>query len=94
MMIDQCLIMRIFRIVKITVNRKRIYFYPPVELCWYNNVIPADEPYSSPFADELTFNACPAVPMASLWSALAPLTIISPCVVVGVGSPPFASKFQ
>ena len=35
-------------------------------------------PYSNPFADELTFNAFPAAPIASLSSALAPLTIISP----------------
>ena len=32
--------------------------------------------------------------MANLPSALAPLTIISPCVVVGDVACPFANKFQ
>ena len=35
-------------------------------MCWYNNVIPAAEPYSSPFADELTFNAFPALLMPAI----------------------------
>ena len=50
----------------------------------------AADPYSNPFPDEFTFNASPAAPIANLPSALAPLTIISPCVVVGEVDCPFA----
>ena len=48
-------------------------------------------PNSYPFALELTFNTLPAAPIPSLSSALAPLTIISPCVVVGEADCPFAA---
>ena len=57
------------------------------------NILPPS-PYSNPFAPELTFNTLPAAPIASRASALAPLTIISPCVVVGDVACPFARKFQ
>ena len=57
-----------------------------------NTGLPA--PYSNPFALELTFNTLPAAPIASLVSALAPLTIISPCVVVGDDACPFATNAQ
>ena len=56
--------------------------------------IPPAVPYSNPFADELTLSACPAVPIASLASADAPLTITSPCVVVGDDACPFATYAQ
>ena len=51
-------------------------------------------PYSNPFALALTLSALPAVPIASLSSALAPLTIKSPCVVVGDVACPFATNAQ
>ena len=54
-----------------------------------SNILPPS-PYSNPFAPELTFNTLPAAPIASRPSALAPLTIISPCVVVGELACPFA----
>ena len=56
--------------------------------------IPPPVPNSYPFALELTFNTWPAVPIANLWSALAPLKTKSPCVVVGDTACPFATYAQ
>ena len=56
-------------------------------------ILPA-VPYSNPLAEALTLSALPAVPIANLVSALAPLTMISPCVVVGDVACPFATNAQ
>ena len=40
------------------------------------------------------FKKYPEVPAGNLWSALAPLKIKSPLVVVGVVACPFDTKFQ
>ena len=55
---------------------------------------PPATPYVSPLPAPFTFNAWPGVPMASLSSVLAPLTIKSPCVVVGDDACPFARYSQ